>query len=137
MRIDPLGRRRVEGRGRLRGCFCLLLLVVVFCPVYPSWCPLPFGVFGARVACIVSYGLACVGDGVCGRGAGVIRCSKDGVKFSVSGDLGTGNITHKHGAGASADKEEAGVIISCEETVELTFALRYLNYFTKVSGRAR
>ncbi len=66
---------------------------------------------------------------------GVIKCSKDGIKFSVSGDLGTGNITHKHGAGVAADKEESGVVIACDESVELTFALRYLNNFAKVRVR--
>lgn len=59
--------------------------------------------------------------------------TKEGVKFSVSGDLGTGSVTHKHGAGASADKETDGIKIVCEETVELTFALRYLNFFTKAT----
>lgn len=71
--------------------------------------------------------LAVIGD-TC-----VIKCSKDGIKFSVAGDMGTGSITHKHGAGASSDKPDAGVFIACEESVELTFALRYLNFFAKAT----
>jgi len=65
-----------------------------------------------------------------------IKCTKDGVRFSVKGDLGTGSILHKHGSGAAADKAEEGVTIVCEEPVELTFALRYLNFFTKATSLA-
>ncbi|ETW05871.1 proliferating cell nuclear antigen (pcna) [Aphanomyces invadans] len=60
-----------------------------------------------------------------------ISVSKEGVKFSVSGDLGNGNITLKNNA--AAEKEEDRVIIHMEEPVELTFALRYLNMFTKAT----
>ena len=60
--------------------------------------------------------------------------AKEGVKFSVSGDLGTGTITHKHGSGATADKAEESVTVECEEVVELTFALRYLNFFAKATS---
>ena len=59
----------------------------------------------------------------------VISCQKEGVKFSVTGDLGTGNIMLR--PNASADKEEEQTVIEMEEPVELTFALRYLNFFTK------
>jgi proliferating cell nuclear antigen len=67
---------------------------------------------------------------------GTIKCGKEAVKFSVSGDLGTGTVTHKHGGGASADKETEGIKIVCDEPVELTFALRYLNFFTKATSLA-
>jgi len=59
----------------------------------------------------------------------IISCQKDGVKFSVTGDLGTGNIMLR--PNSSADKEEEQTVIEMEEPVELTFALRYLNFFTK------
>jgi proliferating cell nuclear antigen len=59
----------------------------------------------------------------------IISCLKEGVKFSVTGDLGTGNIMLR--PNANADKEEEQVTIEMEEPVELTFALRYLNFFTK------
>jgi len=62
----------------------------------------------------------------------VIACTKEGIKFSAAGDIGTGNIklTQK----ASTDKEDEAVIIDMSEGVCLTFALRYLNYFTKATS---
>lgn len=60
-----------------------------------------------------------------------ISCTKEGIRFSVSGDLGTGNILTR--ANASA-KEEEKVVIDMEEPVELNFALRYLNFFTKATS---
>lgn len=61
-----------------------------------------------------------------------ISCTKEGVRFSVTGDLGTGNVLVRNNAGA--EKEEDQVIIDMEEPVELTFALRYLNFFTKATS---
>merc|ERR1712228_656993 len=52
----------------------------------------------------------------------VISCTKEGVKFSAAGDIGTGNI--KLAQTANVDKQEP---------VTLTFACRYLNMFTKAS----
>ncbi|XP_013790832.1 proliferating cell nuclear antigen-like [Limulus polyphemus] len=72
--------------------------------------------------------LSQIGDSV------VISCSKEGVKFSASGDLGTGNI--KLSQTANVDKEEEAVIIDMQEAVTLTFALRYLNSFTKATPLA-
>ncbi|XP_074615853.1 proliferating cell nuclear antigen-like [Acropora palmata] len=60
-----------------------------------------------------------------------INCTKEGVKFSAHGDLGDGNILLKQSA--SIDKEEDQVSIELNEPVELTFALRYLNFFTKAT----
>lgn len=60
-----------------------------------------------------------------------ITCTKDGVRFSASGDLGTGNV--KLSQTANVDKEEEAVIIEMQEAVSLTFALRYLNSFTKAT----
>jgi proliferating cell nuclear antigen len=59
-----------------------------------------------------------------------ISCTKEGVKFSVSGQIGTGNVLTRANA---AEKEDEQVIITMEEPVELNFALRYLNFFTKAS----
>jgi len=61
----------------------------------------------------------------------VIACTKEGVKFSASGELGTGNI--KLSQNASSDKEEEAVIVDMNEGVCLTFALRYLNFFAKAT----
>lgn len=64
----------------------------------------------------------------------VICCTKEGIKFSASGDLGTGNV--KLAQNSSSDKEEESVIVEMNEAVTLTFALRYLNYFTKATPLA-
>lgn len=61
----------------------------------------------------------------------VICCTKEGVKFSASGDVGTANV--KLAQTASVDKEEEAVIIEMQEPVTLTFACRYLNAFTKAT----
>lgn len=60
-----------------------------------------------------------------------IKISKEGIKFGVTGAIGTGNILLR--ANAAEEKEEDRVIIDMEEPVELNFALRYLNFFTKAS----
>ncbi|KAL3787388.1 hypothetical protein ACHAWO_000364 [Cyclotella atomus] len=61
-----------------------------------------------------------------------ISCTKEGVKFSASGDVGTGNVLVRQNA--TAEKEEEKVMIEMDEPVELTFALRYLNFFTKATS---
>jgi len=61
-----------------------------------------------------------------------IAITKEGIKFSVSGDLGTGNVTLRNTAG-TAEKEEDQVQIEMDAPVESTFAMRYLNLFTKAT----
>ncbi|XP_061389059.1 proliferating cell nuclear antigen-like [Musca vetustissima] len=61
----------------------------------------------------------------------VICCTKEGVKFSASGDVGSANV--KLAQTSSVDKEEEAVIIEMQEPVTLTFACRYLNAFTKAT----
>jgi len=63
----------------------------------------------------------------------VISATKEGVKFSVSGDLGNGNITCKPTSEVDSKADEA-TSIELQEPVQLTFALRYLNFFTKATG---
>ena len=58
--------------------------------------------------------------------------TKEGIRFSASGDLGTGNIMLKQNT--SVDKEDDAVVIDMQEPVELNFALRYLNLFTKATA---
>jgi proliferating cell nuclear antigen len=60
-----------------------------------------------------------------------ISASKEGVKFSVSGEMGNGNIICKQDP--SVDEEDDSVIIKLEEKISLTFALRYLNSFAKAT----
>lgn len=69
--------------------------------------------------------VAVIGDVV------TISVSKEGIKFSVTGDMGTGNITCRPD---DNDEDEAKhVVIEQEENVSLTFALRYLNFFAKAT----
>merc|ERR1712002_156133 len=62
----------------------------------------------------------------------VIACTKEGVKFSAAGDIGTANI--KLAQTSSVDKEDEAVDIEMQEPVTLTFACRYLNLFTKATA---
>jgi len=62
----------------------------------------------------------------------VITASKDGVAFKVSGELGTGNILLMQTKDVDAKPEEA-IRINLKEKVELSFALKYLNSFTKAT----
>lgn len=59
-----------------------------------------------------------------------ISGSKDGVKFSVQGDIGAGNVTVKP---RESDKESQAVTIACEDPVNAAYALRYLNFFAKAT----
>merc|ERR1711998_598936 len=59
-----------------------------------------------------------------------IAATKEGVKFSVAGDMGTGNVTVRQNA---AVEKEQQTLIELQEPVSLTFALRYLNFFTKAT----
>jgi len=62
----------------------------------------------------------------------LISATKEGVKFSVSGEMGNGNITCRQTGDVDSKPEEA-VAIELQEAVTLTFALRYLNFFTKAT----
>lgn len=61
-----------------------------------------------------------------------IAVSKEGVKFSVSGDIGNGNLMLSNDTTADKSAEDS-VMIELEEPVTQTFALRYLNFFTKAT----
>jgi proliferating cell nuclear antigen len=61
-----------------------------------------------------------------------IAVTKEGIKFSSEGDLGTGSIMLKHNV--AVDKEDESVVVDMQEPVELNFALRYLNMFTKATA---
>ncbi|THD18432.1 Proliferating cell nuclear antigen [Fasciola hepatica] len=69
--------------------------------------------------------LSQIGDSV------VISVAKDGVNFSSTGDLGTGNI--KLMQSANADKPEEAVSIEMNEAVSMTYSLHYFNIFTKAT----
>lgn len=61
-----------------------------------------------------------------------ISVTKEGVKFSASGDIGAGNILVKQQK--VADKEDENTTIELQEPVSLNFALRYLTTFSKASA---
>jgi len=61
----------------------------------------------------------------------VISVTKDGIKFSTNGDIGSANITVRQNS--SADNPDQNTSIELNEPVMLTFALRYLSSFTKAT----
>uniref|UniRef100_A0A061R8G7 DNA sliding clamp PCNA n=1 Tax=Tetraselmis sp. GSL018 TaxID=582737 RepID=A0A061R8G7_9CHLO len=69
--------------------------------------------------------LASIGDTV------NISVTKEGVKFSTSGDIGSANVSCRQNT--SVDKPEDATVIELQDPVNLTFALRYLNSFAKAT----
>merc|ERR1711988_869127 len=59
-----------------------------------------------------------------------IKASKEGIKFSVAGDVGNGNVMLKP---RDAEKPEDKVSLTVHEPVTATFALRYLVNFAKAA----
>jgi len=59
-----------------------------------------------------------------------ISASKEGLRFSVEGDVGAGNVMLKP---REAEKDEEKVSLTVHEPVKATFALRYLNNFAKAA----
>merc|ERR1712066_720667 len=59
-----------------------------------------------------------------------MKASKEGIVFSVQGDLGTGNVMLKP---REAEKPEDRVALTVHEAVTATFALRYLVNFSKAA----
>eukprot|EP00811_Abedinium_folium_P000884 NODE_10811_length_1327_cov_13.584167.p1 GENE.NODE_10811_length_1327_cov_13.584167~~NODE_10811_length_1327_cov_13.584167.p1 ORF type:complete len:260 (-),score=73.04 NODE_10811_length_1327_cov_13.584167:450-1229(-) len=59
-----------------------------------------------------------------------MSASKDGIKFSVQGDLGAGNIMLKP---RESERPEERVTLNVHEPVTATFALRYLVIFAKAA----
>jgi len=60
-----------------------------------------------------------------------IAADKEGVKFSVSGDMGKGCVTIRQNE--AIDNKDDATVIKLEEPVELTFAMRYLNMFVRAT----
>lgn len=61
-----------------------------------------------------------------------ISVTKEGIRFSSTGDLGTGNIMLKNNT--TVDKDDDAIVIDMQEPVDLNFALRYLTLFTKATA---
>lgn len=62
-----------------------------------------------------------------------IKVDKEGIKFSANGELGEGSVNLKQSSSAD-EKEDEQIVIDLQESVELSFALRYLNMFAKASS---
>ncbi|KAL1332630.1 hypothetical protein HN51_061409 [Arachis hypogaea] len=69
--------------------------------------------------------LGSIGDTV------VISVTKEGVKFSTRGDIGSANIVCRQNT--DVDKPEQATTVEMNDPVSLTFALRYMNSFTKAT----
>merc|ERR1712007_16565 len=59
-----------------------------------------------------------------------MQASKEGIRFSVQGDVGSGNVMLKP---REAEKPEDGVALTVHEPVTASFALRYLVTFSKAA----
>jgi len=59
-----------------------------------------------------------------------IKASKEGITFSVRGDMGAGNVMLKP---RESEKPEEKVTLTVQEPVTATFALRYLVAFSKAA----
>merc|ERR1711874_959045 len=59
-----------------------------------------------------------------------VSASKEGIKFSVQGDVGAGNVMLKP---RESEKPEERVMLKVDEPVTATFALRYLVNFSKAA----
>jgi proliferating cell nuclear antigen len=60
-----------------------------------------------------------------------IETGKDAIKFSVNGEIGSGSVTLKS---IESDKKEEQVILEVDEPVNLSFSLRFLNFFNKAAS---
>merc|ERR1719411_556799 len=61
-----------------------------------------------------------------------IGVAKDNVQFGVTGEIGKGEMTLRSTPTMEDDSDEA-TVIDCLEPVVQTFAMRYLNFFTKAT----
>lgn len=61
-----------------------------------------------------------------------IEATKEGIKFSCNGDIGSGAVTLRQNV--NVEKPELGTVIELQEPVSLTFSLKYLVNFCKASS---
>lgn len=61
-----------------------------------------------------------------------VECTKEGVKFSASGDIGSGAVTLR--SHTDVEKPDNNIDIELSEPVALTFSLKYLVNFCKATG---
>lgn len=65
-----------------------------------------------------------------------IEVNKDDVQFSVNGEIGKGEMTLRSSTSSDGAETEQ-TDIDCKEPVKLTFAMRYLNFFTKATNLSK
>lgn len=63
-----------------------------------------------------------------------IECTKEGIKFSSDGEIGKGAVTLK--ANSSVDSEDDATVIELQQSVAMTFSIKYLVNFTKATPLA-
>jgi len=63
-----------------------------------------------------------------------IDASKDGVKFSANGDIGSGSVTLRNNTTLDDKSKKDNVEINLSEPVSLTFSLKYLVNFCKATS---
>jgi len=61
-----------------------------------------------------------------------LKVTKEEISFSAIGDVGRGTMSLRNST-ASDEEEEKATLITCEEEITQTFALRYLQNFTKAT----
>merc|ERR1719285_434531 len=59
-----------------------------------------------------------------------IKVTKEEISFSANGDVGSGTMALRNST-ATDESESAGTLIDCKELISQSFALRYLQNFTK------
>ncbi len=64
-----------------------------------------------------------------------IECTKEGVKFNCTGDIGSGSVSLR--PHTNVEDETQNVEINLSEPVALTFSLKYLVNFCKASGLSK
>ncbi|KAK5172350.1 proliferating cell nuclear antigen [Saxophila tyrrhenica] len=64
-----------------------------------------------------------------------IECTKEGVKFTCTGDIGSGAVSLR--PHSNVEDETQNVEINLSEPVALTFSLKYLVNFCKASGLSK
>lgn len=62
----------------------------------------------------------------------VIEATKEGVKFSSTGDIGSGSVTIRQHT--NVEKPDQNVSLALSEPVALTFSLKYLVNFCKATN---
>lgn len=61
-----------------------------------------------------------------------IKVTKEEISFSANGDMGSGTMALRNST-ATDESESEGTLIECNELISQSFALRYLQMFTKAT----